>query len=160
MFQWHLKEQQCNPEKERWGSCLPTRCQQLTSAEFWLFQSLLVAQERRWAYLSPQLPASLPCLCTSICKFPPLHHSLFLWQCCADNLCWGLLWVDVCIEWRRGFHPCHKEKGRVNAVSFNDEVLWPFLQENRYVLLLFYFIVYIFYSLLAMQSQCLHTHGS
>lgn len=113
MFQWHHNGQQCSPEKKWWGSRLPARCPRFTSAHFWLFQSPLVAQETRLASLSPPLPTGLPCLHASSCKFPPLHHPLFLWQCSADYLRWGLFWVDVYIEWRRGFHPCHKKEGRV-----------------------------------------------
>lgn len=39
------------------------------------------------------------------CKSPPFRHLLFPWQSSADNLHWGLLWVD---GWEEGISPLLK----------------------------------------------------
>ena len=105
------------------GRGLPARCPRFTSA-CWRLEPVnhpLVAQETRWASQPPPIPISSHLHSYwANCKSPPLHHPLFLWQCSADNLRrGGLLWVDVCIWWRRGFHPFQGKKTLLASISYN-----------------------------------------
>lgn len=104
---------------------LPMSRQRFTSCLTTSIFHLLVAPEALGSSFTPKLSSGLPSFYTSSSKYHSIRHSTIL--CFYDNtLHWGLLWVDVSIQWEDGLSPLPLQKGRKITPKSELSLLWEF----------------------------------